>query len=258
MIKRIIVLIIAIVMITSGCIIIAQSQKLDVNITLEDNSISIIEIIPFEVISNGILEFWIQDGGTNINVIIGGEPIEYNSNGINKYSSNVSLLYNTNEDILDIIVTYELSQDTYKFEKTLLYNLSSLKINFDGEEIYSGTNLNYGSKVSVALPKEIQGQIIKVETIPTWIYIIIMVLIVLLILLFVIFSKKQRSTNKKEKISGSEELFTTKKLLLMEALKEIEKKHRSKQISDNTYHKLKDEFKQDAIEAMKSLEDLKK
>ena len=85
-----------------------------------------------------------------------------------------------------------------------------------------------------------------------------MVLIVLLILFFVIFSKKQRSINKKEKIGGSEELFTTKKLLLMEALKDIEKKYRSKQISDNTYHKLKDEFKQDAIEAMKSLEDLKK
>ncbi len=73
MIKRIITLIIAIVMITSGCVILAQGQKLDVNITSEDSSISIVESIPYEAISGDFLEFWIQDGATDISVSIDGK-----------------------------------------------------------------------------------------------------------------------------------------------------------------------------------------
>jgi hypothetical protein len=258
MIKRIVTLIVAIMLIGVGCVILVQGQELDVNITSEDTSISIIESIPFEAVSGDFLEFWIQDGATNISVSIDGDAIDYESIGSNKYSSNVSLLYETEEDSLDTIITYKLDKDATKFEKTILYNLSSLKITFDGTEIYSGTNLKSGSTINVALQKETEGQTIPVETIPSWIYIVIIILIVLLIVLFVISTKKQKSTTKKEGIGGSEELLTTKKSLLMETLKEIEKKHRSKQISDDTYNKLKDEFKQDAVQAMKKLEDLKK
>ncbi|MCJ7570558.1 MAG: hypothetical protein MUO82_01590 [Candidatus Thermoplasmatota archaeon] len=254
MIKRIITLIIAIVMITSGCFLLAQGQELDVNITSEDSSISIVESIPFEAVSDNFLEFWIQDGATDISVRIDGESILYESIGSNKYSSNVSLL--TNEDIINTIVAYKLDKDSTEFEKTILYNLSSLKITYDGKEIYSSTNIKSGSTINVVLQKEKEGQTIKVETIPSWIYIIIF--IVLLIALFIMFTKKQKSSYKKENIGGSEELLATKKALLMETLKEIEKKHRSKKISDDTYHKLKDEFKQDAVEAMKHLEELKK
>ncbi len=168
------------------------------------------------------------------------------------------MLYEIDEDILNTIVTYKLDKDSTEFEKIILYNLSSLKITFDGKEIYSGTNLKSGSTINVALQKETEGQTITVETIPSWVYIIIIVLIILLIALFIMLTKKQKSTTKKENIGGSEELLATKKALLMETLKEIEKRHRGKQISDDTYHKLKDEFKQDAVEAMKKLEDLKK
>ena len=42
----------------------------------------------------------------------------------------------------------------------------------------------------------------------------------------------------------------------MEVLKDIEKQHRAKKISDDTYHKLKDQYKQDAVETMKQLEDM--
>lgn len=260
MIKRIITLIIAIVMITSGYVILTQGQKLDVNITPEDSSISIVEIIPFEAISGDFLEFWIQDDATDICVSIDGNPIDNESieKVNNKYSSNVSLLYEIDEDISNIIVAYKINKDSTEFEKTILYNLSSLKITFNGKEIYSGTNLKSGSTINVALQKETEGQTIKVETIPSWVYIIIIVFIVLLIALFIMLTKKQKSTAKKENIGGSEELLATKKTLLMETLKEIEKRHRGKQISDDTYHKLKDEFKQDAVEAMKKLEDLKK
>lgn len=258
MIKRIIIIIIAIVMITSGCFLLVQGQELDVNITSEDSSISIIESIPFEAVSGDFLEFWIQDGATDISVSIDSVPIEFESIGSNKYLSNVSLFNETDKDILNTIVAYKINKNSSEFEKKIMYNLSILKITFNGKEIYFGTNLKSESTINVALQKEKKGQTITVETIPSWIYIIFIVLICLLIALFIMFTKKQKSTTKKEGIGGSEEYLTTKKALLMETLKEIEKRHRSKQISDDTYHKLKDEFKQDAIDAMKNLEDLKK
>ena len=43
----------------------------------------------------------------------------------------------------------------------------------------------------------------------------------------------------------------------MNILKEIEKQHRSKHISDDTYHKLKEQYKNEAVEAMKKLDDMK-
>ena len=41
----------------------------------------------------------------------------------------------------------------------------------------------------------------------------------------------------------------------MSILKDIEKQHRSKQISDDTHHKLKEYYKQQAVEIMRKLED---
>lgn len=257
MIKRIVTVIVAIIMIGTGCALIAQSQELDVNITSDDTSISVTENIQFEAISGDFLEFWIQNGATDISIIISGDSVDYESIGNNRYSSNVSS-YITDEDSLDITVTYKLDKYTTKFEKTIIYNLSLLEITFDGKEIYSGTNLKSESTINVALQKEIEEKTITVETIPTWTYIIIIVLIILLIIVLITSAKKPKSKTKKEGVGGSEELLATKKSLLMETLKEIEKRHRGKQISDDTYHKLKGEFKQDAVEAMKQLEDLKK
>ena len=42
----------------------------------------------------------------------------------------------------------------------------------------------------------------------------------------------------------------------MSLLKDIEKQHRAKQISDDTYHKLKERYKQETVETMKQLEDI--
>ena len=40
----------------------------------------------------------------------------------------------------------------------------------------------------------------------------------------------------------------------MNALKDIEKKHRAKEISDESYSRLKEEYKRDAVEVMRKLE----
>jgi hypothetical protein len=41
-------------------------------------------------------------------------------------------------------------------------------------------------------------------------------------------------------------------------LKDLEKQYRAKSVSDETYTKIKDEYKQQAVDVMKKLDDLKK
>ena len=53
-------------------------------------------------------------------------------------------------------------------------------------------------------------------------------------------------------------MLNTKKALLLSLLKDIEKQHRSEDISDDTYNKLKEEYKSQAVDVMKKLEDIKK
>jgi hypothetical protein len=54
----------------------------------------------------------------------------------------------------------------------------------------------------------------------------------------------------------SKEVLSTEKTLLMDILKQIEKLHRTKKMSDDTYHKLKEYYKQETIEIMRQLENL--
>ena len=179
----------------------------------------------------------------------------------NTYSINISALLPLEGETLTIEISYELNKDTNKFEKTLLHDISFLKITFDGTELYTGNGLTTGNTINIALQKAPTAQTITetetIETIPTWIYIVIVVLIVLLLASFIRPSKKQKSPKIKETAAASEELLATKKTLLMSLLKDIEKRHRSKYISDDTYHKLKERYKEEAVEAMKQLEDMK-
>jgi uncharacterized metal-binding protein len=80
---------------------------------------------------------------------------------------------------------------------------------------------------------------------------------IIVLALLLLFFKKQRSKTKKT-IAESEETLTTKKTLLLSLLKDLEKQYRAQSISDETYNKIKDEYKQQAVDAMKKLDDLKK
>ena len=179
----------------------------------------------------------------------------------NTYLINISSLLPYDGEILVIEISYELNKDINEFEKTLINDISSLKIIFDGKELYTGSSLTSGNTLNIALQKAPPAQTITetetIETVPIWSYIVIIVLIILLLVSFMRPSKKQKSPIIKETAAASEELLTTKKVLLMSLLKDIEKKHRSKDISDDTYHKLKERYKQEAVEAMKQLEDMK-
>jgi hypothetical protein len=78
----------------------------------------------------------------------------------------------------------------------------------------------------------------------------------MLIVLGLFLIKKQRNKDKIKTVDTKETL-ETKKTLLLSLLKDIEKQHRAKKLSDETYNKLKEEYKQQAVEAMRKLEDIK-
>jgi len=252
MIKRAILAIIALIMIVTGGAMLAYGEEIDIQ--TENDAITVVETHTIDATESDTIAFWIQSGHSDVVITTNGSVDTYSPSS-HIYYLNISEFNITSESIIQ--VSYNLNKNTDKFEKILQYDTDSLTISFDGNEIYSGNNLAAQSSLILALQKQVPGQTVPVENIPIWIYIIITVLVVLLIVV-IGSGRKQKTTTKKEGIGGSEELLTTKKSLLMETLKEIEKKHRSKQISDDTYNKLKDEFKQDAVEAMKKLEDLKK
>jgi len=239
-----------------------EIEDFDIDISSSTESISVVEIISANVLElTETFNFSIQDVASEISVIISDVPYNYTLVDDNTYSIDISSLLPFDGDILTIKISYKLDKDTDNFEKTLINDINVLKITFDGAEIYIGNSLTYGGFLKVALQKEPEPQTIietkTEEAIPIWIYAIIIVLIVLLLASFMRPTKKQPSTKIKETAAVSEELLTTKKALLMSLLKDIEKQHRAKGISDDTYHKLKERYKQEAVEAMKQLEDMK-
>jgi len=255
--KRIIILFIAILMILSGSFILANGYIIDTTVTTEANSVVVSELQQVNTTDENVT-FWIQSEATDINISFNGQYLEYEKIGDNTYSVNMSGL--DFSMYTPFTLTYSLVRDINKFRKTLMYNTSSLYIEFDGTNIFGGGDYPAGSFFVI----ELQGETIKTKTetnteyiLPDWIYIAFAVLIVIILLSFIIPSKKHKTTKKKVTSVGSEELLNTKKALLMEVLKDIEKQHRAKQISDDTYHKLKDYYKQEAVDAMKKLDDMK-
>jgi hypothetical protein len=147
-------------------------------------------------------------------------------------------------------ITYNLNKNV-DFNKQLLRPTNSISVTYDQKEIFTGSQLADRAIINLQLyvPTE--------PTLDWYITVFIILLVILIVVLGMYALRKQRTVKIKETAGGSEELLTTKKTLLMELLKDIEKQHRAKQISDDTYHKLKEKYKQEAVEAMKQLEDMK-
>lgn len=247
--------------ISATCVVGQEIKDFDIDITSGEDTISVVEIISLNVLElTATFNFSIQDGASDIIVTISDTKYNYTLIDDNTYSIDISSLSPIDGDIITIKISYVLNKDTDNLEKKIINDIDSLKITFDDKEIYTGSSLKSGGSLKVALQKTPQAQTITetktIEAIPTWTYIIIIVLIVLLLLILLRPAKKQQAPKIKETAAASEELLKTKKVLLMSLLKEIEKKHRAKGISDDTYHKLKDRYKQEAVEAMKQLEDL--
>ncbi len=197
-----------------------------------------------------LFNFWIQNGAYDIALFVKGTTVNYNKTSANLYKSNISFLELEMDSQLNIEINYKLDKNLERFQKEIIRNTSSINVEFDDITLYTSSNLVMGASFTLSLFKPTEA--------PLSIYLIagVLLIIILLVVVTLYALKKPKTTKIKKVASESEELLITKKRLLMEILKDIEKQHRAKQITDDTYHKLKDQYKQEAVEAMKQLEEI--
>jgi len=204
------------------------------------------------------LRFWIQQNiqdavkitekqsGKEIVPLITG-----NIRACNLSAVNLSLIP---DGSMTLQMTYHLPTNTQNYIKTLLYNTTIISITYEERNLFQGKQL-YSPKGN----NEIQIRLYNPTEAPLNITMIVVIFVVAILVLamLLLLLKKQRSKTKKA-IAESEETLTTKKTLLLSLLKDLEKQYRGHSISDETYSKIKDEYKQHAVDVMKKLDNLKK
>jgi len=224
--------------------------------TQDDDNIGINELIILQSNTNesiNTLDFWIQNGANNVVFLVNGNLFTY-INYETKYSINISTLEIKIGDQITVEINYVLDKNIQNFEKQLLQKTNSITITYDDKKLYSALNSAVGSQLTIPIYKTVEMP----EESPFIYYIIIAVLLIVTLIIF-IYSLRLRKTPKiKEIISITEELLTAKKSLLMSLLKNLEKQYRAKEISDDTYHKIKEQYKHETVETMKKLDDMKK
>jgi len=234
----------------------AESTDHIISIETGEEKITVEETFNLEGENNEMFDtitFWIQNGATDLTVKCDETTLTQVNQNNNVYTFSISDPDITNDSSLIITVSYDLPKDTASFQKELLVNnTASLSIKKDNEELFSANNMNKNSYFDLELYE-------ITETPLSWYIIVFIVVLIILLFVTAFYSlKKQKSVKKRDtSVSGSKEFLSTKKTLLMSLLKDIEKQHRSGKISDDTYHKLKEQYKQEAVDAMKKLEDIK-
>lgn len=232
-----------------------------INLSLSSSGIEVTENIQLSAVSAEVssFQFWIQQDATNAELfsVDPALPLTF----INKDSStrecNLSQFNLTLQpgETLNIQLTYTLPTQTREFLKRIFYPTNLLTITYQTNELfrgeYKGQTIDQHSSLRILLhqPTESPVNIMYI--------ILIFMLVVILIASTLLLMRKQRRTTKKSVIE-SEEVLQSKKALLLSVLKDVEKKHRAKEISDSTYTKLKEEYKQQAVDVMKKLENTKK
>jgi len=230
-----------------------ESTKYSIEINTENGKITVKEFISLKGETGDTVRFWIQNGATDINIRSG----EIKLTKVDKTSNNVHIYTISSPNVtidsqITVTLSYNLPEKTESFQKKLLLNNTmSISVKLDGEELYTATDLKNNSYFDLKLYDVAQTPL-------TWYIIGFIALLIILLVVIAIYSfKKQKPMKKGDTSIGSEEFLQTKKTLLMSLLKDIEKQHRSKKISDDTYHKLKEQYKQEAVNTMKKLEDTK-
>jgi uncharacterized protein YhhL (DUF1145 family) len=208
------------------------------------------------------LRFWIQQEAQDTSIIevqSGKELTPLIAGNIRTCNLSAANLTIGIGKSLTIELTFFLPATEQYFIQTLLYDTTSLSVIYkDGNtelNLFQGEHLLYGSDVNNAL----QIRLYKPTEAPLNITMLIIVFVIVLVVLasLLLLLKKQRTKTKKAVVE-SEETLSTKKSLLLTLLKDLEKQYRAKTITDETYTKLKEEYKTQAVDAMKKLDDLKK
>lgn len=241
-------------------------ERENVMITLSNNGLQVDETV--DVTNMGdenatSLRFWIQQNTQGTLKIIelqsGKELVPLVSGNVRTCNLSASNLTILPDSSLTIQLTYYLPTTEQNFIKTLIYDTTILTITykqgdtqwtlFQGEHLLSDPDSNNALQVRLYKPTEAPLNI----TMLVIVFLIVIIALTLLLLLL----KRQRSKTKSAVVE-SEETLTTKKSLLLSLLKDLEKQYRAQSVSDETYNKIKDEYKQQAVDVMKKLDDLKK
>jgi hypothetical protein len=233
----------------------------NVTISLTNTNLQVIEEIKMtnegtENISS--LRFWIQQNIQDAVKITekqsGKELIPLITGNIRTCNLSTANLSIKPDGSMTLQVTYNLPTNSENYIKTLLYNTTIFSVTYEDRNLFQGKQL-----YSFEGNNELQIRLYNPTEAPLNITMIVLIFLVVIIVLAILllFLKKQRSKTKKA-IAESEETLTTKKALLLSLLKDLEKQYRGHSISDETYSKIKDEYKQHAVEVMKKLDDLKK
>lgn len=194
--------------------------------------------------------FWITDKASDINIYFNDNSIDnlHITKNANIYNCNISRFNFNKTNPAEIKIEYKVEKTLESFEKKLLRDTNNITIIYKGTHIYSAKNLKTDSKITLKL--------IESETaLGIYTTVTIVLLVILLVVFTIYYLKKQKKFRKEEAVGVSKEYLDTKRTLLMSLLKEIEKKHRAKKISDDTYNKLKEHYKNEAVNAMRKLED---
>lgn len=232
-----------------------------VDITVASNGLHVEETT--KVTNNGAenctsIRFWLQQDVQTLQILVVNSGTELtpmvNSfiRDCNFSEKNLTLAPGTS---LELRVIYTLPLTTENYETTLLYTTTLFTVTYNKRQLFQGEHLVYTSdtntfKIRLSQPTEAPLSMMSL--------IIIFALVVLLFAVLLLSLRSQRSKVKRTALVESEETLVTKKALLLELLKELEKQYRAKSISDETYNKIKEDYKQQAVDVMKKLEDLKK
>jgi hypothetical protein len=195
------------------------------------------------------LDFWVSDFAENIIILVNNNEVQFTSKDDNEYTCNITSFNITKNSSIQLTISYNIDKEIEDFKRKIIRNTSNINVIFDENQIYTSRNLGKDTYFSLLLYK-------PTETPISWYIIVFIILLVILLAVSTIYSFRKQKPNKKQSINESEELLSTKKMLLMTLLKDIEKQHRSKKISDETHHKLKEQYKQQALETMKKLDDI--
>jgi len=227
-----------------------NTETHQIEISKENDTLSIKESFSIRGTSNETYDtigFWISDNAMDINVLVSNNEVQFIPTGNNDYICNISSFNITENSSMQLTISYSMDKQIKEFEKKLTYNTSSISVVFDENKIYSGNDLESGALFTLLLYE-------PTETPVSWYIIVFIMLLLILLAVSTLYSFRKQKTSKRDIINESEELLSAKKTIFMSILKDIEKQHRSKQISDDTHHKLKEHYKQQAVETMRKLE----
>ncbi len=237
-----------------------------VQISLTDKGLQVAESLVMANANTGnqnitSLRFWIQQNAADVTIVeaqSGKELPSLTSGNIRTCNLSAANLTIQAGKTLSITLTYYLPTTEQYFIQTLSYETIALSVIYrDGTTdltLFQGEHLMSGSENNA-----LQVRLYKPTEAPLNISILVIVFLVVLIVLasLLLLLRNQRSKAKKGVVE-SEEMLTTKKALLLSLLKDVEKQYRAQSISNETYTKIKEEYKAQAVDAMKKLDDLKK